>query len=57
MIDKNEKEYLQNKLSSLSLMNDKGSMVPLTEVVNIEKGFSNPTIFHKNLRTYGKCIS
>jgi len=51
IIDKNEKEYLQNKLSSLSLMNDKGSMVPLTEVVNIENGFSNPTIFHKNLRT------
>jgi len=50
-IDKNEKEYLQNKLSSLSLMNDKGAMIPLTELITIEKSFSYPTIFHKNLKT------
>jgi len=50
-IDKNEKVYLQNKLSSLSLMNDKGAMIPLTELITIEKSFSNPSIFHKNLKT------
>ncbi len=50
-VDKNEKEYLQNKLSSLNLMNDKGVMIPLTELVTIEQSFSNPTIFHKNLKT------
>jgi multidrug efflux pump subunit AcrB len=50
-IDKNSKEYLQNKLSALSLMNNKGSMIPLMELVTIEETFSNPTIFHKNLKT------
>jgi len=51
MVEKNSKEYLKNKLSSLSLMNTKGAMIPLTEVVKIQKGFSNPTIFHKDLKT------
>lgn len=50
-INKNSKEYLQNKLSSLNLMNNKGAMIPLTEVVSIENGKSNPTIFHKDLKT------
>lgn len=50
-VNKNSKEYLKNKLSSLNLMNKKGVMVPLTEVVKIEESYSNPTIFHKNLKT------
>ena len=51
VIEKNVKEYLQTKLGSLNLMNQKGSMIPLTELVKIEDTFSNPTIFHKNLKT------
>lgn len=50
-IDKNSLEYLQNKLSSLSLMNKKGLMIPLTEVVTIKETLSEPTILHKNLKT------
>jgi multidrug efflux pump subunit AcrB len=40
---------LRNKLSSLNLMNMKGMMVPLTEVVHIKKAKSNPMIMHKDL--------
>ena len=40
---------LRNKLSSLNLMNKKGMMVPLTEVVHIKKVKSNPMIMHKDL--------
>ena len=50
-LNDNSLETLQNKLSSLSLMNKKGMMVPLTEIVDIKKTKSNATIFHKNLKT------
>jgi len=50
-IEKNSMEHLQSKLSSLNLMNKKGAMIPLMEVVSIEETVSNPTIFHKNLKT------
>jgi len=49
--EKNSYEYLHSKLSSLFLMNKKGAMVPLTEVVDIVKTKSNPTIYHKDLKT------
>ena len=42
---------LNAKLSSLYLMNKRGMMVPLTEVVDIVKIKSTPTIYHKDLRT------
>jgi multidrug efflux pump subunit AcrB len=42
---------LNAKLSSLYLMNKKGMMVPLTEIVDIIKIKSTPTIYHKDLRT------
>ncbi|MBL0721956.1 MAG: efflux RND transporter permease subunit [Sulfurovum sp.] len=45
-----EQETLQNKLSSLNLMNMRGMMVPLSEVVIINKEPSNPMIMHKNLK-------
>lgn len=51
IIADNTKEDLQNKLSSLSLMNKKGMMIPLTEVVYLEEVKSTPTIFHKDLKT------
>jgi len=40
---------LKSKLSSLNLMNMKGMMVPLIEVVNVKKVKSNPMIMHKDL--------
>lgn len=49
-ISENNKGALQSKLSSLNLMNQRGMMVPLSEVVTIEKAESTPMIMHKNLR-------
>ncbi|MCO4845748.1 MAG: efflux RND transporter permease subunit [Sulfurovum sp.] len=42
-------EVLQSKLSSLNLMNMRGMMVPLSEVVSLRKVKSNPMIMHKDL--------
>ncbi len=42
-------DALQSKLSSLNLMNMKGMMVPLSEVVSIKKVKSNYMIMHKDL--------
>ena len=42
-------DALVSKLSSLNLMNMKGMMVPLNEVVNIRKVDSSPMIMHKDL--------
>ena len=44
-------EALQTKLSELYLMNKKGMMVPLTEVVKIVPAKSHRTIYHKDLKT------
>jgi len=40
---------LRSKLSSLNLMNQRGMLVPLNEVVTIRKVKSNPMIMHKDL--------
>jgi len=50
-LDTNSLEALQTKLSSLYLMNKMGMMIPLTEVVTIQPVLSQPTIYHKDLRT------
>jgi len=42
-------DALQSKLSSLNLMNMRGMMVPLSEVVHIKKARSNYMIMHKDL--------
>jgi multidrug efflux pump subunit AcrB len=42
-------DALRSKLSSLNLMNLKGMMVPLSEVVMLRKVKSNPMIMHKDL--------
>lgn len=42
-------DSLQSKLSSLNLMNIKGMMVPLSEVVTLRKVKSHPMIMHKDL--------
>ena len=44
------KEALHSKLSTLRLMNRRGMMVPLVEVVDIKEMPSSPTIFRKNLK-------
>jgi multidrug efflux pump subunit AcrB len=43
-------DALRSKLTSLNLMNRKGMMVPLTEVVDIKKVKSEPMIMHKDLQ-------
>jgi len=48
-IPQTNKEALQSKLSSLNLMNMKGMMVPLSEVVTIREVKSNTMIMHKDL--------
>ena len=42
-------DALQSKLSALNLMNKRGMMVPLSEVVHIKKTKSNYMIMHKDL--------
>jgi multidrug efflux pump subunit AcrB len=43
-------DALRSKLASLNLMNMKGMMVPLTEIVEIKKVDSTPMIMHKDLK-------
>jgi len=43
------KESLVSKLASLNLMNMRGMMVPLSEVVTVRSVKSNPMIMHKDL--------
>ena len=56
-INSNTLETLKNKLSQLSLMNKKGMMIPLTEVVKISEGKSSPMIYHKDLKTMVNVIA
>ncbi|NOR56090.1 MAG: AcrB/AcrD/AcrF family protein [Sulfurovum sp.] len=42
-------DSLQSKLSALNLMNKRGMLVPLSEVVTIKKVMSNHMIMHKDL--------
>ena len=50
IIEFNTQTALLNKLSSLKLMNKRGMMVPLSEVIKIKSAPSSPTIFRKNLK-------
>jgi len=50
MVKFDTKASLQNKLSSLKLMNIKGMMVPLSEIVKLKSVQSSPSIFRKNLK-------
>ena len=49
-VEADTKASLLSKLVSLELMNDKGMMVPISEVVEIISADSSPTIFRKNLK-------
>jgi multidrug efflux pump subunit AcrB len=46
---KKDKRAIEQKLSSLRLMNQRGMMVPITEVVNLVPVKSNPMVMSKNL--------
>jgi len=48
-LSSSREDALRSKLSSLNLMNMRGMMVPLNEVVTIRKVKSNPMIMHKDL--------
>ena len=50
MVEFDSKESLLDKLSSLKLMNKRGMMVPLNEIISIKATQSSPTIFRKNLK-------
>ncbi|HHB95198.1 MAG TPA: efflux RND transporter permease subunit, partial [Campylobacterales bacterium] len=43
-------DAIRSKLTSLNLMNQRGMMVPLSEVVDIKKVKSEPMIMHKDLK-------
>ncbi len=49
-LDEFSKEDLKAKLASLKLMNKRGMMVPVSEVVDVIETKNNPTIMHKDLR-------
>ena len=50
IVELDTESALLDKLSSLKLMNQRGMMVPLSEVVKIKSIKSSPTIFRKNLK-------
>ncbi|MEA3456659.1 MAG: efflux RND transporter permease subunit [Campylobacterota bacterium] len=50
MVEFDSKESLLDKLSSLKLMNKRGMMVPLNEIISIKVTPSSPTIYRKNLK-------
>ncbi len=55
--DNKSLEAVKSKLASFELMNQKGMMVPLMEVVDIVEANNEPTIMHKNLRRYTNVIA
>jgi len=50
MVEFDDKTALLNKLSSLKLMNNRGMMVPLSEIIKVKARQSSPSIFRKNLK-------
>jgi multidrug efflux pump subunit AcrB len=51
-MDKSDKEAIKEKLGQLKLMNPKGVMVNLLELIEIKKGQTTPPIYSKNLNDY-----
>ena len=49
-LSSDSKDAIRSKLASLNLMNMRGMMVPLTEIVEIKKVDSTPMIMHKDLK-------
>ena len=55
--DSKKLEDVKNRLASFELMNKKGMMIPLIEVVDIKEVDSEPMIMHKNLKRYVDVIA
>ncbi len=55
--DNKSLQAVKSKLASFELMNQKGLMVPLLEVVDIVEVQNEPTLMHKNLRRYTNVIA
>ncbi len=55
--DSKKLEDVKNRLASFELMNKKGMMVPLIEVVDVKEADSEPMIMHKNLKRYVDVIA
>lgn len=51
-ITPNSKEGIELKLARLKLMNSKGMLIPVKEVVNVQKVPSNPTQYRKDLKDF-----
>ena len=52
-----DQEALEAKLSALRLMNQKGMMVPVNELVTVKGVHNSPTIFSKNLRKMASVLA
>jgi len=52
-----DQEALEAKLSALRLMNQKGMMVPVNELVTVKGVQNSPTIFSKNLRKMANVLA
>jgi len=57
MLKDQTKEAIEAKLASLNLMNQKGMMIPASEVVDVIEVNSNPTIMTKNLKRMTNIIA
>ncbi|HIE35363.1 MAG TPA: efflux RND transporter permease subunit [Campylobacterales bacterium] len=55
--NKKSLEDIKNKLTSFELINQKGMMVPLIEVVDVVEVDSEPMIMHKNLKRFVNVIA
>ena len=56
-LSSSNEDALRSKLASLNLMNKRGMMVPLTEIVQIKKVNSTPMIMHKDLKRMSNVIA
>jgi multidrug efflux pump subunit AcrB len=56
-LDVFDKEALEAKLSSLRLMNQKGMMVPVNELVSVKGVQNSPTIFSKDLKKMANVLA
>jgi len=56
-LDSFSKKALEAKLSALKLINKKGMMVPVNELVSVKEAQNSPTIFSKNLRKMANVLA
>lgn len=56
-LESSTQEALEAKLSALRLMNQKGMMVPVNELVSVKKVENSPAIFSKNLKKMANVLA